>query len=304
MSTTHRVIVDTDIGDDIDDAFCLAFLLKATEHFSSVFIKTCYGDPNRRLRPARAMMRAAYDAGLAGDHRNVGVSSGVDDSLEMPKGYGKIGTRYLYGDTLPADFYYPSTFGLYPGDQIDAALSIGPLTNLALSIREDQTAMAKLRHVVMAGEFVKPGFIEHNVRCDVPAAAKAFASGIAIEVIPWSIGPMTKLVDSDIVRIMKAGSTGDAICRLLVDWLMEFWGTVPGKTNMYDPMTAVALLHPEWFEWKTGRVSVDTSRSDTRGLTTIVADSEGPHRIATRVDVANAKGLLLDTLCCKVGGSA
>ncbi|MEM7806878.1 MAG: nucleoside hydrolase, partial [Planctomycetota bacterium] len=167
------------------------------------------------------------------------------------------------------------------------------------SIREDQAAMAKLRHVVMAGEFVKPGFIEHNVRCDVPAAAEVFASGIAIDVIPWSIGPMTKLVDSDIVRIMKAASARDAICRLLVDWLIEFWGTVLGKTNMYDPMTAVALLHPEWFEWRTGRISVDTSRSDTRGLTTLVEDPDGPHRIAISVDAAKAKGLLLDTLCRK-----
>jgi purine nucleosidase/pyrimidine-specific ribonucleoside hydrolase len=287
-----KVLLDTDIGDDIDDAFCLALLLKATEPFESVHVKTSFGDPNRRRRASEPMLEAARAMGLD-DRREITSSVGINKSIEMPENH-PWGTRYLYGDNSEVgDCLPPSTFGT----DHDVALSIGPLTNLALSIREDRVAMAKIRHVVMAGEFIKPGFREHNVICDVPAAAEAFDSGIPIDVIPWSIGPMTQLRDKDIVRLMHAWSRGDPLCEVLIQYLIEFWRTVPDKRHMYDPMTVVALLHPEWFEWKPGSIHVDTSRTETRATTTLEQHSDGPHRVAVDVDSDKAREFMMDILC-------
>ena len=296
----HRLILDTDIGDDIDDAFALALLLRCPREFPRLEIKTCFGDVMRRCRPAMAMLRAADAMGLLGDQvpevedREVGTQAGAGEPLSSKPLPHRLGRRYHYGDSEPVrDEYKPTIF--WKG--FDIAASIGPLTDLAWTLRQDRGIAASMKHIVMAGEFELPGEVEHNVRCDAEAAAEAFASGVDIDVIPWSIGPKVELRPLDVVRLMKAAARGDLICDLLVKWLIEFWRHDPGKSHMYDPMTIVALLHPEWFTWRQGRVSVRLGDGDDYGLTTFEDDPDGPHRVAFDVDAERARGFMMDRLC-------
>jgi inosine-uridine nucleoside N-ribohydrolase len=65
---------------------------------------------------------------------------------------------------------------------------------------------------------------------------------------------------------------------------------------MYDPMTVVALLRPELFVWRTGRVTVELRDEKLYGLTRFTPDEAGPHRVAFGVDAAAAKKFMLDRL--------
>ena len=52
-----RIIIDTDIGDDIDDAFALAFVLGSPE-FEILGVTTVYGDVVTRAKVARTLCRS------------------------------------------------------------------------------------------------------------------------------------------------------------------------------------------------------------------------------------------------------
>src|SRR5690606_29544044 len=130
-------------------------------------------------------------------------------------------------------------------------------------------------------------------------AQLAFASGMKIDVIPWSIGPMAKLLPPDIARL-EAAAAGNPLVTLLVKWLHDFWKHVPGKTNMYDPMTVVAMHHPEFFDWHTGRVTVELRDNTKYGLTRFEPHPAGSHRVAMSVDADKARGFMIDRICSVV----
>src|SRR2546421_5522131 len=57
----HSILVDTDIGDDIDDALALALILRSPE-IDLRGITTVFGDTQRRARPAQQLLHV-YDRG-------------------------------------------------------------------------------------------------------------------------------------------------------------------------------------------------------------------------------------------------
>lgn len=66
---------------------------------------------------------------------------------------------------------------------------------------------------------------------------------------------------------------------------------------MCDPAAVVALLHPEWFDWRRGRVSVELRDEALYGLTRFEADDSGPHRVAFGIESDKVKRFMLDRIC-------
>ena len=69
----EKVLLDTDIGGDIDDAICLAYLLKEPQ-CNLLGITTVCGEPERRAAVADAICRAAG--------RSVPIVAGTDKTLQ------------------------------------------------------------------------------------------------------------------------------------------------------------------------------------------------------------------------------
>jgi len=288
----HRVILDTDIGDDIDDAFALALLLRCPE-LELMGVTTVVGGVMRRARTAEAMCMAAgaVTVPTLPGCRNALASRPVAGLNERPFHYGADAD-----DADGAAEYVTSVWQLLATHATgrNALLAVGPLTNLAVAVTvDDRGRRSDLRLTVMGGEFQQERFVEHNVRCDPEAAHLVFASGLPIDVIPWSIGPATRLTDADVKRLE---ASNDRLVKLLVDWLRQFWRHVPDKTNMYDPMTVVALLRPDLFDWRRGRVTVELRDEALYGLTRFEPDDGGPHRVAFGVRADEAKAFMLDRI--------
>jgi purine nucleosidase len=284
-----RVHLDTDIGDDIDDAFCLALLLASPE-LSLQSISTVFLYTDKRADLAREMCNAAG--------RDVAIVPGNRGAM-MNTGVSRWATRKLHH--LPTQsFDHPSAeASLLPTlaaarKSCDAILTVGPMTNLAATLVMDPDISRFPRVLSMAAEFQRGGHIEWNILVDPEAAALCFKSGIQIDVIPWSIGPATKLQPADVERLRQAKSP---VAKLLVRWLEEFWTHVPNKTNMYDPMTVVALLRPDLFDWHRGFLSVELRGEHTRSATTFRRDDTGPHRVALGVKGDEAREFLVGRIC-------
>ena len=291
--------LDTDIGDDIDDILALA-LICASPELELAGISTVLGDTAARARLARTFLAAV--PGLP----SVPVGAGCGFPLPGPVPPGpwpngparrRAGLSQL-ACALPARRLpgAPRRHGVdlladrlraRPGATIPVA--IGPLTNIAtLLLREPGLATAIPRLVVMGGEFRSDRW-EWNVRCDPLAAACVARSGILMDFIPWQVGMDCTVTAPQLRRLLRRGSPAGRLLARAV----RLWRAVKGpshareRPHLFDPMAVAVLLHPGWFRWRRGRVSVALEPGPF-SRTLFTPDPGGPHRVAWGVDGARA----------------
>jgi inosine-uridine nucleoside N-ribohydrolase len=58
LKVREKVIFDCDLGDDIDDAYALAYLLTQQDHYEILGITTCYGRTEDRALLAQKMLES------------------------------------------------------------------------------------------------------------------------------------------------------------------------------------------------------------------------------------------------------
>jgi inosine-uridine nucleoside N-ribohydrolase len=134
-------IIDTDIGDDIDDAFALALALRSPE-LRIVGVTTAYGDTELRARLVDRYLAAVgrgdipVAAGVATPHTNVFTQAAY--ALREPDHKHTDGVAFLL-DQIRA----------HPGEIM--VIAIGPETNLAAAIQRDSGTFRKVKRVVLMG---------------------------------------------------------------------------------------------------------------------------------------------------------
>lgn len=256
MPATHHVILDTDIGSDVDDLMALALIL-GTPSVDVLGVTTVYGDTTLRAQIVRRV------ADLAG--REFPVHAGLGDPLSGREVWWAGHEGALY-DGLSAEkidgtdavgFLIDSVLAR-PGE-IDV-IAIGPLTNIAAAIQRDERFAASVRHLwVMGGTFADDE-AEHNFRSDAAAARIVFDAGIPATVTGLDV---TRLIDvraDDVARIRDSGPLGALIDAEIRQW-WAFWDT---QWNVpHDPVTVLTLVSPELFDFTAeGRISIDENPDD------------------------------------------
>jgi inosine-uridine nucleoside N-ribohydrolase len=240
-------ILDTDIGDDIDDAFALALALKSPE-LNLLGITTTYGDTELRARLVDRFLSAA------GRLDDVSVSSGV------PTPHNNVFTQDFYARWVPKTTYADAIDYLL--DQIRAhpgqitLIAIGPLTNVEAAIKRDPATFRKLQRVVMMGGSIHRGYddgktgahtppdAEWNIKCD-PAGAKALlASGVPVFMMPLD-STQIHLETQDRNTIFAHGyPLTDQLTLLYYQWFAHTEWHSPTPT-LFDPVAVAYAVHPE-----------------------------------------------------------
>src|SRR5579863_4754534 len=169
------ILLDTDIGTDIDDAFAVALILRSPE-LDLLGVTTVSGDTQAR---ARLVAKMLWEAGL----RKIPVAAG-----EQGKPSKDPQTRWASEFSSPqllkesaADFL-KKQFDRRPGEI--TLVAIGPLTNVAALIRKDPGVARKIKRIVLMGGAIAHGYgdnpkpvPEYNIYADAPAAQVVFAAG-------------------------------------------------------------------------------------------------------------------------------
>jgi inosine-uridine nucleoside N-ribohydrolase len=294
----QSVWLDTDIGDDTDDIFALA-LICASPELALAGVSTVFGETGERARLARTLLatiggptaRAVVTAGCG--HPLPGPASPVSIPVYSTNGPMPRGPISQLPCARPASAL-PRAGRTHAVDALAAHLrkhpgktvpiTIGALTNIAtLLLREPALQAAIPRLVVMGGEFKLPMW-EWNIRCDPLAAACVINSGLPIDFISWGIG-MTCTVSPAQVRRLFAGRspTSRLLSRAVRLWRKSKSSPSPTELpHLFDPMAVSVLLHPEWFEWRRGRVEILLT-PEKFSRTQFTPDSTGPHRVAWKV---------------------
>lgn len=247
----RKLILDTDIGSDVDDALALAVIL-GSEQINLLGITTVYGDTSLRAKIAMQLCQLV--------NRSIPTFPGESEALSGRKTWlsGNEGKGFLnlhsfqVSSTNAIDFMIETINNL--PNEVDI-LAIGPLTNIALAISKSPNFAERIKHLwIMGGDFTQVK-VEHNFKCDVTAAKLVLESDIPISILDLPSSQKTILTAVEIDRIKTAGSLGPTLFSEILSWIQprnQDW------TTPHDPIAALKLIDSELFDVTSkGRVRID-----------------------------------------------
>jgi purine nucleosidase len=257
-SGAEKVIFDTDIGDDIDDAFALALAL-STPELHIIGVTTAWGDTDLR---ARLTSRFLAETG----HRDIPVAAGPKTYAISPftqTRWAEVWPEPAKGWPDAIDFIRDAA-RRNPG-QI-TLISVAPFSNVAALIDKDPEAFRQLKEVVVMGGSIRRGYgdlgytpnkgpdPEYNIHMDIQAAKKLFASGVPLYVMPLD---STQLKLDEVMRnilFSRDSRMTDALALLYVQWTASTQNPTP---TLFDAMAVAATIDPGLCPTQPMRIEVD-----------------------------------------------
>ena len=255
-TSPQLVILDTDIGDDIDDAFALALILRSPE-LRLLGIQTAFGDTELRARLVDRYLAAV-------GHSDIPVLAGVPGKsthfTQAP--YARQSPERKHDDAVP---FLLSQIRQHPG-QI-TLIAIGPLFNIQAAIAQDPATFRQLKRVVLMGGSVYRGYDnrktgnaqtppspEWNILCDPAGAQALFASGVPVYVMPLD-STQVRLELPALGHVLAHGSPlTDQLTLLYHQWSGEKDWRWP---TLFDPVAVTYSFRPDLCPAKPLRLEVD-----------------------------------------------
>lgn len=257
--TASKVILDTDIGDDIDDAFALALALRSPE-IRLVGITTAWGDTELRARLANRLVEEAGSA-------PVPVLAGVPTTSKTnftQADWAKEGAAAA-GDRGAVEFLLAEA-KKSPGEV--TLVAIGPLTNVAAAIDRDIEAFRKFKRVVLMGGSIRRGYgdlgyapdrgpqPEYNIVSDAKAAQKLFSSGVPIFMMPLDATQLPLDENKRTLLFSTGSKLSNALAVLYFQWLRSTRTPTP---TLFDAMAVGFAIDPELCPVEALHIIVDES---------------------------------------------
>ncbi len=284
-----KVIIDTDIGDDIDDAFALA-LSCLDPQIDLLAVTTVFKNTTLRTKQSKQL--------LASLHKDVPVYTGESTPyhgtvIPFAKDSGDFRTLVpcQYDESMAA---YASD-----GDAVDALIRlsyehagelvvvpIGPLTNIAKAIEKDSNFAKNVQKIItMGGWFTNP-VAEWNILCDPKAADIVYRSGIPVYAVGLDVTLQCPL-DADLLDRVRQCQLphGKLIAQWLARWY-DYFGFE--KSVLHDPLAVCSIADaPCRFEIRYCKVLLDPEHFGVIDVSAEPKAGYSPIYIATEVDDAH-----------------
>ena len=271
-----RILFDTDPG--IDDA-CAILLALASPEISIEGLSIVHG--NCTVEQATINALSVLELADAG-HIPVAMGCGlplVQPSLLAPETHGSTGLGYA---SLPEprarpilqhgiDFLIERIMSA-PGEI--TLVAIGPLTNLALAIRQEPRIVKAVRELIIMGGALRSegnttALGEFNTYVDPHAAHIVYHAGMPATLVPLDVTYQCVLTSADVKKIRQ---TDSAITKFVEDatrFYMEFhdeFQSIDGCV-INDPLALALTFAPELCTYREMPVDVDISGGISMGKT-------------------------------------
>jgi purine nucleosidase len=282
MPMTTKILLDTDIGSDIDDAVALAYLL-GNRQCDLLGITTVTGQAHKRAELADALCRAAG--------RSIPIFPGSEHPLlaaprqtEAPQAPAL--TKWPHASDFPAGravTFLQETIRAHPGEIV--LLTIGPLTNVALLFAVDPGIPRLLKGMVsMCGLFSNRvagwGPVEWNASLDPHAAAIVYHHRV----------PFHRTVGLDVTTRLSLGveEVRERFRSPLLAPVLDFaeaWFRHRDTIIFHDPLAAAVIFNESLCTFVRGTVDVELESRRLSGATYWSVDPpSGRHELAMSVD--------------------
>lgn len=298
------VLLDTDIGSDIDDAVCLAYLL-AQRDCDLLGITTVSGEPIQRARIASAIVQAAG--------QDIPIYPGAANPLlirqQQPHApqaakldcsqFGRAQRRVPTGRAAGARWArWPHMDDYVTGEAVEflrrtirthpyeiSLLTIGPLTNIALLFAVDPEIPSLLKELVMMCGVFTTDLPRSSTRQEWNAKLDPHATAMVYRAAP----PIHRSLGLDVTTqvALPAAEVRRRFDAPLLQPVLDFaevWFTHRPTLTFHDPLAAVALFDPHVCAFTRGQVTVELDDPTRLGETHWQPGETGPHEVALAVD--------------------
>ena len=240
----EKVIIDTDVGDDVDDAFAIDLALASPE-VDILGISTAWGDTAMR---ARMVDRMLCETGRTEITVRAGISTKATSAFtQLP--WARAGAaRNLRDDAVT---FLLEQIKAHPGEI--TLIALGPLTNVGAAIDRDPATFSRLKRVVLMGGSIYRGYDkrdstaatpaepEYNIDRDPKAAQKLFHSGVPIFLLPLD-STQIKFDASRRSRLTTISTPmTDALQILQAEWSR---GTGKADETLFDAVAVAYAIDP------------------------------------------------------------
>jgi len=279
MPAAHRVIIDTDPGQDDAVAILLAL---ASPEIEILGITAVAGNVPLRLTEKNARKICE----LAG-RPEMRIYSGAARPLVRPlvtaeEVHGKTG---LDGPDLPepkmhlqkqhAVDYLIDTL-MHEESETITLCPLGPLTNIALALIQQPKIAGRIKEIVlMGGGFFEGGNVtptaEFNIYVDPHAAEVVLKSGVPIVMMPLDVTHKALTTKKRVEAFRKLGTRVGKATAEMLEFFERFdeqkYGSDGGP--LHDPCVIAYLIEPKLFSGREVNVTVETGSELTMGMTVI-----------------------------------
>ncbi len=235
------VIIDTDIGDDIDDVFAVGLALASPE-LQILGISSAYGDTALK---ARLLDRLLCETGRT----EIPVAAGIaGKGAFSQQRWAERQPPRPHPDAVP---FLLEQIRLHPGEI--TLIGLGPLTNIGAAIRADPETFRKLKRVIIMGGSVRRGYddfdfltvhhvdAEYNIASDIPAAQALFASGVPLYVMPLDSTQLKLDLSKRQLLFTRSTNLTDAMALLYEQWSS---GHGLSEPTLYDDVAVEYAIDP------------------------------------------------------------
>lgn len=304
-----RIILDTDIGTDVDDAMALSLAALSPE-LGLEGVTTVHGDAPLRARIARRILE------LAG-RPDVPVVAGASIPLQMPlppnfhwmpklrghEGQGILKPEELTPTTdLAATSDDAARFIIeraraYPGEL--SLLTIGSLSNVGRALQLEPGLADMIQDITIMGGAVDIAgtdwhpMLETNLNCDPLASSLVFASGIPLTVVPIEVTTQVYLTAEQRATMRTWKQPLADVLVTLMEHMLEGMASLSdelelaediyqGRTFMHDPLAVYTSMATQLVVTRRMHVAIEFLDDVVR---TIVHSERPPNlRVCTQVD--------------------
>lgn len=282
----RKILLDTDIGDDIDDAFALALALKKAD-LETVGVTTVFRNTADRAQQVKKFLEVAG--------KSLPVYAGERLPYKEP-----FHAFEKDGEGAPEKQHicqWEESYANYPVEEngVDFIIEnvkkygkeltivpIGPMTNIARAIEKAPDVMKQVGGIVHMGGWFTNCVPEWNILCDPEAADIVYRSGIDVYAVGLDVTLQCELDDGLLEDFRKSEKPEN---KQLVQWLDRWFAYFNfEKSVMHDPLVVACIGNDVCsFEKKYVKVNL----TDNRGAIEVSdTECEGmmPVCVATAVD--------------------
>jgi len=265
---SRRIVLDTDMGSDVDDALCLALILASPE-LELVAVTTVGNEAHLRAQVARRLLDLACI-------ESVPVFAGCRVPMLGGRGFNWFG---LEGQGILEPGREPQVESRHAVDSLlqlsrdepDFDLvAVGPMTNLAAALLLDPDFASRIRSLTIMGGHLRqvayggkvfPAGVDYNLCSDPEASYLVLRSGIPTTLICADVTLQTWIRPDDVDAIAAVATPfhrtlADAV-RLWTPVQRRIFGGLgadmsePNAAFLHDPLTAAVLYAPELCSFET-----------------------------------------------------
>lgn len=277
-----KILLDTDIGTDVDDAVALAYLL-SHPHCELLGITTVTGEATKRASLASLLCQAAG--------KNIPIYPGAEHPMQGVQRQpiaqqASVLANWPHETNFPlnqAVDFLANTIRSHPGQV--TLLTIGPLTNIGMLFSTyPDVAELLAALVIMGGNFDETGSeagrIEWNVAGDITASEIVYKAPVTLH---RSLG--LNVTQQVMMRAEEARERFTApLLRPVLDmaevWFEKFYKSI----TFHDPLAAATIFAPDLCSYQQGKVILESAEKPGKTIWQ-PGSAEAPHQVGMAVDV-------------------